>query len=78
MKTAISLPDDLFVRADKYAQDKGLSRSALIAEALREYIDRHKSRDITSQLNAAIASSGQPRDEAVIRQSRNRLKGVDW
>ncbi|MDA3963418.1 MAG: ribbon-helix-helix domain-containing protein [Planctomycetota bacterium] len=78
MKTAISLPDDLFARADKYAQGKGLSRSALVAEALREYIDRHKSVDITKQLNEAIAGEGQPRDEAVIRQSKRRLKGGDW
>jgi len=78
MKAAISLPDDLFARADKYAQDKGLSRSALVAEALREYIDRHRSIDITEQLNRAIAAEGQPRDEAIVRQSRQRLKRADW
>ena len=78
MKAAISLPDDLFLRADKFAQDKGLSRSAFVAEALREYIDRHQSADLTQRINDAIAAEGQPVDEVVLRQSRRRLRGVEW
>ena len=45
MKTAISIPDPLFERADQLAQKLGKSRSQLYRDALDEYLARH---DITS------------------------------
>lgn len=78
MKTAISLPDDLFAVADKYANENGLTRSALIAEALREYIDKHKSIDLTLKINEAIQHIGQPRDSAVIARSSTLLRNSEW
>lgn len=78
MKTAISLPDDLFAKAEKYASEHGLSRSALVAEALREYIQQHRSIDITQKINETISYIGQPRDELVVSISRRRLLEADW
>jgi len=78
MKTAISLPDNLFAVVDKYASDKGISRSALVAEALREYIHRHKDVDLTAKINAAIASHGQSLDAVVIGQSNSVLRNTEW
>jgi hypothetical protein len=40
MKTAVSIPDELFERADRVAAKRGVSRSALYAEALASFIDR--------------------------------------
>jgi predicted transcriptional regulator len=51
MKTAISLPDPLFKAADRLARQLGKSRSQLYAEALREYLERHRDEDITRRLN---------------------------
>ena len=42
MKTAISLPDDLFSEADLLAKSLGKSRSRLVAEALAEYVAKHR------------------------------------
>lgn len=42
MKTAVSLPDDVYARAERAARRLGRTRSALYAEALREYLDRHQ------------------------------------
>lgn len=78
MKTAISLPDDLFAVVDKYANDSGLSRSAVIAEALREFIVKHKAVDITARINDAVSLVGQPRDPAVIAQSTSILRKTEW
>ena len=39
MKTAISLPDPLYQRAEQAAQRLGRTRSALYAEALEAYLD---------------------------------------
>ena len=52
MKTAISLPDPLFERAEAYAQAQFLNRSELYARALEEFLERHAHDAITAQLNA--------------------------
>jgi len=41
MKTAISIPDDVFAAADKLARERGQSRSQLYSRAVREYLARH-------------------------------------
>jgi metal-responsive CopG/Arc/MetJ family transcriptional regulator len=52
MKTAISLPDDLFAAVESLAQRLGISRSALIAAALAEYIGKHRASKVTERLDA--------------------------
>jgi metal-responsive CopG/Arc/MetJ family transcriptional regulator len=51
MKTAISLPDALYVDAEKTAKSMGIPRSQLFAIALEEFINHHKKERITDQLN---------------------------
>ena len=52
MKTAISLPDDLFEAADELAEKLGVSRSRLYARALSEYVANHSESDVTERLDA--------------------------
>ena len=42
MKTAISLPDELFTSADALDRRMGMSRSGLVAAALAEFIAMHR------------------------------------
>jgi metal-responsive CopG/Arc/MetJ family transcriptional regulator len=51
MKTAISLPDDLFLRAEAFAHQKTMNRSELYAKALTDYLEQHDHNSITTQLN---------------------------
>ena len=51
MKTAISIPDDLFDSADELARRMGMSRSRLYAEAVSEYVAKHRDQDITRRLD---------------------------
>ena len=51
MKTAISLPDDLFEAADAFAKELGVSRSKLYATAVAEYLDRRRDAHITALLD---------------------------
>lgn len=51
MKTAISVPDDVFESADELASELGVSRSALYATAMAEYLAKHRGADITARLN---------------------------
>jgi predicted transcriptional regulator len=54
MKTAVSIPDDIFAAAEKLAGELDLSRSALYAKALKELIQRLNDEAITAQINAAL------------------------
>ena len=55
MKTAISIPDDIFEAADRTAANMGLSRSALYARAVREFLDRLDTARVTERLDAVYA-----------------------
>jgi len=41
MKTAVSIPDDVFEKAERHARRMGKSRSQLYNHALAEYVARH-------------------------------------
>ena len=51
MKTAISLPDSVFRKAERFARRFKKSRSQLYAEAIREYLERHAPDAITETKN---------------------------
>ena len=55
MKTAISLPDELFLSANELAKRQGVSRSELYATAVSEYLAKHRDEDVTSKLNEVFA-----------------------
>jgi metal-responsive CopG/Arc/MetJ family transcriptional regulator len=51
MKTAISLSDTLFEKAEETAHYMGIPRSRLFVIALEDYIARHNGEMITKKLN---------------------------
>ena len=78
MKTAISLPDDLFREIDARARALDLSRSAFLARAAREFLESHggPSHDATDAWNRAIAEGGQPGDDPGAVAVRRRTKAL--
>jgi predicted transcriptional regulator len=77
VKTAISLPDDLFRRIDARARTLKLTRSAFLARAARELLDRQApAEDATEAWNRAIEKAGQPGDEPAAVAARRRSKAV--
>jgi len=54
MKTAISMPDDLFKDIDKLSKKLNCSRSHLLTNAAREYIEKLKNKNITKLLTKHI------------------------
>ena len=63
MKTAVSLPDDLFRRIERLAKGKKVSRSALFRRALEAYLAAQKV-DVTAQINSALAEIGTDDEDA--------------
>jgi Arc/MetJ family transcription regulator len=74
MKTAISIPDDVFAQAEKVARLLKKSRSELYSEALREYLARHGPEKVTEALNRLYAKSGAANDfrRAATRETLRR------
>ncbi|MES2176717.1 MAG: ribbon-helix-helix protein, CopG family [Gemmatimonadota bacterium] len=78
MKTAISLPDDLYAEAEALARSLGKSRSGLVAEALAEYVAKHRHAEVTERLNAVYAvEDGRP-DSFLVEAARRTLATNEW
>jgi metal-responsive CopG/Arc/MetJ family transcriptional regulator len=55
MKTAISIPDDIFSAAEQLAKRVGYSRSELYTSAIAAYLKEHRGRGVTERLNEVYA-----------------------
>ncbi|MBS1859829.1 MAG: hypothetical protein JST11_30950 [Acidobacteria bacterium] len=55
MKTAVSLPDELFRAAEATAHRLRVSRSELYAKAIAEYLKQQQDDAITERLNAVYS-----------------------
>jgi metal-responsive CopG/Arc/MetJ family transcriptional regulator len=78
MKTAISLPDDLFEASEALASRLKVSRSRLYATALEDYIQRHQARHVSEKLDAVYAVESSELDPSVRQAQRRTLKRDSW
>ena len=79
MKTAVSVPDDLFAQVDRLARRSRRSRSEVYSAALREYVARHAPDEVTAGLNRVIAEVGQPDDDRFAAAvARATLGAAEW
>lgn len=65
MKTAISIPDDVFSKAERLAKRLKMSRSELYRKALAEYVEQHAQERVTERLDKVYASEPSALDEVV-------------
>lgn len=78
MKTAVSIPDDVFQEAEQLATDLQTSRSQLYSRALQEFVARHAPDRVTEAMNRVLDEVGTEVDEFTRRAARNVLKRVEW
>ena len=78
MKTAISIPDDVYAQAERLARRKKKSRSEVYTEAVREYVARHDTEEITAAINRVEAELTEPPDEFVALAARRILERTEW
>ena len=72
MKTAVSIPDELFASAEGLARRLGITRSELYAKALREYLREHRGEGITEHLDEVYGAEDE--DEGGLDQVIARLQ----
>jgi metal-responsive CopG/Arc/MetJ family transcriptional regulator len=78
MKTAVSVPDDVFERAERLARSAGRSRSELYSAALREYVARHAPDDVTEALDRVSGQIDAPVDPFITAAGRRVLEASEW
>jgi metal-responsive CopG/Arc/MetJ family transcriptional regulator len=78
MKTAVSIPDDIFEEAERLAAELQTSRSQLYSRALKEFVVRHAPDRLTEAMNRVIDDVGTEVDEFSRRAARRVLERVDW
>ena len=78
MKTAISIPDEVYQGAERLARRTKKSRSRLYGDALREYLARHAPDDVTEAMNRACAEVGETKDPFVSSAARRILERSEW
>jgi Arc/MetJ-type ribon-helix-helix transcriptional regulator len=78
MKTAVSIPDDVFEKVERFARRQRRSRSEVFSAALREYMARHAPDEVTEAINRAVDEIGDQTDEFVAAAARRVLEKTEW
>ena len=78
MKTAVSLPDDLFQAADELAKELGVTRSKLYATAVSEYLARRRDEHITALLDEVYREQPSQLAPELRRMQGRSLAADEW
>jgi predicted transcriptional regulator len=78
MKTAVSVPDDLFRLAETTARRLRVSRSALYAKAIAEFLERQHGDAITERLNEVYSRRPARVDSGLDRAQLKSLEKDAW
>ena len=78
MKTAVSIPDEIFEQVERLAERERRSRSEVYSAALREYVARHVPDEVTDAMNQVCDEVGDEPDDFVAVAARRVLERVEW
>jgi metal-responsive CopG/Arc/MetJ family transcriptional regulator len=78
MKTAVSIPDDVFEQVERLARRARTSRSEVFSKALREYVARHAPDEVTEAMNRVCDGLGGRPDAFVAAAARHTLERCEW
>jgi antitoxin MazE6 len=78
MKTAISIPDDLFRSAEELAEEMGVSRSELYSEAMRRFLSERRAKAVTSRLNEVYDRLSSTLDPVLGELQLRSIARLEW
>ncbi len=82
MKTAISIPDDVFEEISQAAAEDNISRSKLFTDAVRRYLEYRKNQKLLSELNKAYSEDESKEEIEVRKRSKkyyaNKIAREKW
>ena len=78
MKTAISIPDEIFKKAERLARRLGISRSHLYRLAVEDYVKKRRPESITNAMNRVLDKVEASGDEFVSSAAQRVLARTEW
>jgi len=78
MKTAVSIPDDVFKDAERLASRLQTSRSKLYARALAEFVARHDDDRVTALMDQAVLEAGGKSDVFLDVAAKQAVQRAEW
>lgn len=79
MKTAVSIPDDVFADAERLALRLQTSRSKLYARALAEFVARHDDDRVTTLMDQAVREAGGGEGDSFVKAAAQKaFQRVEW
>ncbi len=78
MKTAISIPEDVFEAAEAVAHRTGLSRSQLYVEAVKLFLLKHGDEGVTDRLNEVYGEVESEVDPVLLRMQIATIGRKKW
>ncbi len=78
MKTAISIPNQVFAEAERLSRRLKKSRSQVYTEAVTEYLARHDPEAVTEAMNKVCEAVDTRPDPAVSAAAKRVLQQVEW
>lgn len=78
MKTAVSIPDEVFEEAERLARRMKCSRSKIFSWALAEYIARHSADRVTEAMDRVLAELDGAPDPFAVAAGRRTLDRTEW
>jgi predicted transcriptional regulator len=78
MKTAVSIPDDVFADAERLASRLQTSRSQLYARAIAEFVARHDDDRVTALMDQAAREAGSEDDTFHRTAAQQTARRNEW
>ena len=76
VKTAVSIPEDLFQELNNTAKELKLSRSGLLTLAVREFLEARENRRMLDQLNKVYADGPTEEEREYLRLMKARYSKI--
>ena len=78
MKTAISIPDNIYISADHLAKRLNMSRSELYTRAIKQYLADCRYYGVKEKLDQVYASENAVVDPAVLSAQATSIPPEEW
>ena len=78
MKTAVSIPDEVFEKVERLARRTHRSRSEVFSAALTEYVARHAADEVTEAMNRVYDTVREQSDPFLTAAAHRTLERTEW
>ncbi|MGH9397022.1 MAG: hypothetical protein ACRD18_09270 [Terriglobia bacterium] len=78
MKTAVSIPDPIYIEAERMSRRLRIPRSQLYAKAVEAFLTAHRGEGVSESLNAVYKNETSDLDPAVASLQDLSISREDW